>query len=58
MDYSKDSKKPKTGVEAKRKAVAEAKAKKVRESYRLPGGGTKYDSFGKKNMFSIPGPKG
>lgn len=35
-----------------------AKAKKVHDSYKLPGGGTKYDSYGKKNMFSIPGPKG
>jgi hypothetical protein len=50
-------------IEAAKRIAAElkakkAKAKKVNESYKLPGGGTKYDSFGKKNMFSIPGPKG
>jgi hypothetical protein len=38
--------KPKTGVEAKRRAL-----KKVRESYKLPGGGTIYDSYGVTNGF-------
>jgi hypothetical protein len=50
-------------IEAAKRIAAELKAKraaakKVHDSYKLPGGGTKYDSYGKKNMFSIPGPKG
>jgi len=32
---------------AKKKA-----AKKVNDSYKLPGGGTKYDSYGKTNEFN------
>lgn len=50
-------------IEAAKRIAAELKAKKaaakkINDSYKLPGGGTKYDSYGKKNMFSIPGPKG
>jgi hypothetical protein len=44
-------------VEAAKRIAAELKAKKaaakkVNESYKLPGGGTKYDSYGEKNKYS------
>ena len=44
-------------IEAAKRIAAELKAKKaaakkVNESYKLPGGGTKYDSYGKKNEFN------
>ena len=44
-------------VEAAKRIAAKLKAKKaaakkVNESYKLPGGGTKYDSYGKTNEFN------
>ena len=43
-------------IEAAKRIAAELKAKKaaakkVNESYKLPGGGTKYDTYGEKNKF-------
>ena len=46
----------KVRIEAAKRIAAELKAKKaaakkVNESYKLPGGGTKYDTYGEKNKF-------
>ncbi len=51
-DVSKDPMYKKKLAEAKRRAAeAKAKKKKVETSYKLPGGRTKYDTYGVKNGF-------